>query len=110
MTKEQTNGWEEEFDSQFWWLSEVKIQANYRQDQEKAELLATMYNKSIADLKGFIKEVISQEREKMIEEIKKLKVKVDYNLPTIDYHWSDHDIDSAKNEGIEMVINLLRSK
>lgn len=91
MTKKQTNSWEEEFDNKFLGTSV---------DFPYGTMFGDLYLSK--EIKNFISKTISQEKEKMIEEIKAMKGVMLADL----YSMPDDDDLLLKSE----IINLLQNK
>lgn len=67
--------WEEEFDKKFWFLTNLKVTPNWKEDIEKAKLLQALCDKTEKDLKQFISNLLISQRTDLIKEIEGLDIK-----------------------------------
>lgn len=92
MTEEQTNSWVEEFDRQF--------PSGFRNIQDNKDYIEfSSFAVPVENVKDFISKTISQEKEKIIQEINKLESE----------NWQD-TYEAGFEDAKEIIINLLQNK
>jgi hypothetical protein len=69
--------WEEDFDFNFWYLTNLKVTPNEVGDWEKAKLLQKMCDKTEKDLKDFIRNLLSAQHSKSYEEGARIQAEMD---------------------------------
>jgi hypothetical protein len=72
--KSTTQPWQERFDKEFWFLSDIKVTANWKEDKDKAEVLQEIYNNISKNVKKFIQQELDRQRQEMRESFGKVRL------------------------------------
>jgi ribosome-binding protein aMBF1 (putative translation factor) len=72
--KSTTQSWQERFDKEFWFLSDIKVTANWKEDKDKAEVLQEIYNNISKNVKKFIQQELDRQRQEMRESFGKVRL------------------------------------
>jgi hypothetical protein len=99
--KSTTQPWQERFDKEFWFLSDIKVTANWKEDKDKAEVLQEIYNNISKNVKQFIQQELDRQRSEIREKIKLMEIYDidDTSLTPIAMH--------GYNQAINEIIKLL---
>jgi ribosome-binding protein aMBF1 (putative translation factor) len=99
--KSTTQSWQERFDKEFWFLSDIKVTANWKEDKDKAEVLQEIYNNISKNVKQFIQQELDRQRQEIREKIKLMEIYDidDTSLTPIAMH--------GYNQAINEIIKLL---